>query len=149
MCLCTNACTCVYFVLFMYMYTQQTTPHHPLTHQIYRQWCAFARQYNGMQRAPPPHRAVRSQWPSAPLSVSPGCTCVDTCKRNTILHVPCISYVTSCETYPTTTMFPPSYHAPRCGCGGKGEGTKMMKYVHKVYIHYIVCVHVTDRRDRV
>ena len=58
------------FVLCTCMHTPQTTPHHPLTRW---QWFVFIYQtVYGVQRAPTPHRAVGSQWPSAPLSVSPG-----------------------------------------------------------------------------
>ena len=44
---CTNACRCVHFCLVhMHAYTTDyTTPHHPLTHQIYRQQCVCTRQF--------------------------------------------------------------------------------------------------------
>ena len=63
------------------------------------------------------------------------CVCMCTCKWNTILHVPCICHVTSCETHPTTiaTMSPSSHHAPVCLVGGGYRCT----YIHTLITNII------------
>ena len=105
-------------------------PHHPLTHQIYGQWCVYTRQYCRVWRAPPPqeqsdlngllHLCQSLQdllkYCGGPLGGRDKdvgleqyvqafrCVCVCVCVHGTEHYYICICHVTSCETYPTTTM---------------------------------------------
>ena len=80
------------------------------------------------------------------------CVCACTCKWNTILHVPCICHVTSCETHPTITMPSSSHHAPGYGCGYGGRvemyihNTLIIHYTHiqhLVLMHMVLCILLT------
>ena len=67
-CVCARMCVLVcIIVLCTCMYTPQTTPHHSHTHQIFRQWCVFTRQY--MECGEHRHLTEQSDlsiWPSEP-----------------------------------------------------------------------------------
>ena len=124
------------FVLCICMHTPQTIPHHPLTHQIFRQWCVCTRQFMECREHHLTEQAdlkgllhlcqslqdlLKYCWVTLGGGRDKGvglsdaythsCACTYTCKQNTILHAPCC--VTSCETHCTTNMPPPpSHHAP-------------------------------------
>ena len=120
-----------------------TISHHPLTHQIYRQWCVCTRQFMECREHHLTEQAdlkvllhlcrslqdllkycwvtlgVRDKGVGLSDAYTHSCACTYTCKQNTILHAPCC--LTSCETHCTTTMPIPSC-TQVCGEEG-GEGT--------------------------
>ena len=129
MCLCTNACTCVYFCLVhVHVHTtDHTTPHHPLIHQIYRQWCAFTRRY--MECGQHHHFTEQSDL-NGLLHLCQSLQDVHVCTLvNGTQYYMCLVFVMCPHVSPTPPQLCSPHAIMHLGVGG-GEGTQMMKYMH-------------------